>query len=115
MGIPGILGFRGCSDGIGVIGVDGIGIGVMDGTGCVDGMGVMGEGIADGTVGTGFTSFAITAAADNAIAVVINAVIDKGEIFFKDFIILLKILGADLNFALLYVKARKLAQYSEGC
>ena len=88
MGIPGILGFRGCSDGIGVIGVDGIG--VIDGMGCVDGMGV---GIADGTVGAGFTSFAITAAADSAIAAVINAVIDKGEIFFKDVIILLNSLG----------------------
>ena len=88
IGIPGVLGFRGCSDGIGVIGVDGIG--VIDGMGCVDGMGV---GIADGTVGAGFTSFAITAAADSAIAAVINAVIDKGEIFFKDVIILLNSLG----------------------
>ena len=70
----------------------------MDGTGCVDGMGVMGEGIADGTVGTGFTSFAITAAADNAIAAVISAVIENGEIFFKDVIVLLKFRGLIWSF-----------------
>lgn len=78
------------------MGVDGIGIGGIDGigvTGGVDGMGVMGMGIADGTVGVDFTSFAITAAADSAIAAAINAVIDKGEIFFKDVIILLNNLG----------------------
>ena len=70
-------------------------MGVIDGMGV---MGVMGVGVADGTVGVGFTSFAITAAADNAIAAVISAVIDKGEIFFKDVIILLNNLGADLDF-----------------
>ena len=67
-----------------------MGIGVIDGMGCVDGMGVMGVGVADGTVGVGFTSFAITAAADNAIAAIITAIVDTGEIFFKDVIILLK-------------------------
>ena len=75
------------------MGVDGIGMGVIDGIGCVDGIGVMGvigaTGVADGTTGVGFTSFAITAAADSAIAAVIN----KGEIFFKDVIILLNNLG----------------------
>lgn len=72
--------------GLGVI--DGMGIGV-DGMGCVDGTGVM--GVTGAAVV--FTSFAITAAADSAIAVVINAVINNGEFFFKDVIILLNNLG----------------------
>ena len=74
---------------MGVIGVDGLGLGVIDGMGCVDGIGVMGEGVTDGTVGVVFTSLAITAAADSAIAAAIN----NGEIFFKDVIILLDNLG----------------------
>lgn len=59
------------------------GIGVIDGTGVTDGIGV---GL-DGTVGVGFTSFATTAAAAESAIV---AVINKGETFFKNVIILLR-------------------------